>query len=106
MAGHGRLAAGGLGGEAPAAEAVPGRLRRGRSAWQDSVMSLPASQWRALNQIEKTLASDHPGLGPLFAVFTRLTGHEAMPVTERGTGWPWWRMWPGAVATGHCPYSA
>jgi Protein of unknown function (DUF3040) len=48
-------------------------------------MSLPASQRRALNQIEKTLADDHPGLGPLFAIFTRLTGHEAMPVTERIT---------------------
>lgn len=46
-------------------------------------MSLPASQRRALSQIETTLADDHPSLGPLFAVFTRLTGHEPMPVTER-----------------------
>jgi hypothetical protein len=40
-------------------------------------MSLPASQRRALDQIEKTLADDHPGLGPLFAIFTGLTGPRA-----------------------------
>jgi hypothetical protein len=68
-------------------------------------MSLPTSQQRALDQIEKTLADDHPGLGPLFATFTRLFGNEAMPVTEqvtarpRGFLWqrrlPWRRrMWP------------
>jgi hypothetical protein len=62
-------------------------------------MSLPASQRRALNQIEKTLADDHPSLGPLFAIFTRLTGREAMPVTERVTARPWrWRV-PPAVLT-------
>jgi hypothetical protein len=73
-------------------------------------MSLPAGQQRALDQIEKTLADDHPGLGPLFAIFTRLTGHEAMPLTERVTARPRLqrhrhrhrhrqrRMWP-AVAT-------
>jgi hypothetical protein len=44
-------------------------------------MSLPSGQQRALDHIEKTLADDHPGLGPLFAGFTRLTGHEAVPVT-------------------------
>jgi hypothetical protein len=64
-------------------------------------MSLPASQQRALSQIEKTLADDHPGLGPLFATFTRLAGQEAMPVTERVTArsWrmPWRRMWPTAA---------
>ena len=48
-------------------------------------MSLPASQQRALNRIEEALVHDHPGLGPLFAIFTRLVGHEAMPVTERVT---------------------
>jgi hypothetical protein len=62
-------------------------------------MSLPTSQQRALSQIEKTLADDHPGLGPLFATFTRLAGQEAMPVTERvaDRSWrlPWQRrMWP------------
>jgi hypothetical protein len=63
-------------------------------------MGLPASQRRALSQIEQTLADDHPGLGALFAVFTRLTGHEAMPATEQVTAWSWrWqrRMWPGVV---------
>jgi hypothetical protein len=54
-------------------------------------MSLPSGQQRALDQIEKALADDHPSLGPLFAVFTRLTGHEAMPVTERITARPRWR---------------
>jgi hypothetical protein len=53
------------------------------------MMSLPTSQQRALNRIEKTLADDHPSLGPLFAIFTRLVGHEAMPVTERVTARPW-----------------
>jgi hypothetical protein len=60
-------------------------------------MSLPASEQRALNQIEKTLADDHPSLGPLFAIFTRLTGHEAMPATERVTVRPWRRTWPAVV---------
>ena len=67
------------------------------------MMRLPTSQQRALNRIEKTLAHDHPSLGPLFTIFTALVNHEAMPVTERVTprrrrlrhqG----RMWP-AVAT-------
>ena len=62
-------------------------------------MSLPTSQRRALNRIEKTLAADHPSLGPLFAIFTRLTSHEAMPLTERVTARPWQRrMRPGAAA--------
>ena len=62
-------------------------------------MSLPASQRRALNQIEKTLTDDHP-LELLFASFTRLTGNEARPVTEQVTARPWWwhrRMRPGVV---------
>jgi len=54
-------------------------------------MSLPASQQRALNQIEKALADDHPGLGPLFAIFARLVGQEAMPLTERVTAQRWRR---------------
>jgi hypothetical protein len=62
-------------------------------------MSLPTGQQRALDQIEKTLADDHPGLLPLFATFTRLVGNEAMPMTERVTArprrLPWRRrMWP------------
>ena len=63
-------------------------------------MSLPASQQRALNQIEKTLADDHPGLGPMFAIFARLVGHEAMPATEAVTARPWrWqrRMSPTVI---------
>jgi hypothetical protein len=69
-------------------------------------MSLPARQRRALDRIEKTLDRDHPALGSLFATFTRLTGHEAMPVTEQVTGRRW-RIRPGittliglAMATG------
>ena len=66
-------------------------------------MSLPTSQQRALSQIEKTLADDHPSLGPLFASFTGLVRHEAMPVTERVAARPWrlrWqrRMWPTVAA--------
>ena len=63
-------------------------------------MSLPASQQRALDQIEKALADDHPGLGPLFFIFTKLTGHEAMPMTERVADRRWWqrRMRPAVAA--------
>ena len=66
-------------------------------------MSLPAGQQRTLSQIEKTLAEDHPDLGSLFAMFTRLAGQEAMPATERVTArsprLPWPRpMWPTAAA--------
>ena len=67
-------------------------------------MSLPGSQRRALNQIERTLAADdYSGLGPLFAIFASLTGGESMPVIERVTArpWPWpWRrrrMRPGVI---------
>jgi hypothetical protein len=64
-------------------------------------MSLPTSQRRALSQIEKALADDHPSLGPLFAIFTRLTSHDAMPLTERVTARPWqWQRWmrPGVAS--------
>ena len=62
-------------------------------------MSLPTAQQRALDQIERTLAQDHPALGPLFADFTRVAGRDPMPVTERVTARPHrspWRrrMWP------------
>jgi hypothetical protein len=72
------------------------RRRAAGPARPDRVMGLPASQQRALDEIEETLAHDHPGLGPLFATFTRLVGNEAMPVTERVTARPPWqrRMWP------------
>ena len=73
----------------------PVQQRRGAGrAGQDRVMSLPTSQQRALDQIEKTLADDHPGLGPLFATFTRLVGQEAMPVTEQVTDRPRRLPWP------------
>ncbi len=52
-------------------------------------MGLTASQQRALDRIKQTLAHDHPGLGPLFATFTKLFSHEAMPVTERVTPRRW-----------------
>ncbi len=51
-------------------------------------MSLPTGQQRALDQIEKTLAYDHPALGRLFADFGRVVGREPMPVTERVTARP------------------
>jgi hypothetical protein len=62
-------------------------------------MSRSASQQRALAEIEKKLAHDHPALGPLFDTFTRVVGQESMPVTERVTApprrLPWQRrMWP------------
>lgn len=61
-------------------------------------MSLPTGQQRALSQIEKTLADDHPGLGAVFATFTSLACEEAMPATEQITTPPWRlprqrRMW-------------
>jgi uncharacterized BrkB/YihY/UPF0761 family membrane protein len=75
-----------------------------RKRRQDNVMSLPTSQQRALDQIERTLTEEHPSLGSQFAIFTKLVGHELMPVTERFTARTWrsrWqgrRMWP-TVAT-------
>jgi Protein of unknown function (DUF3040) len=51
-------------------------------------MSLPGSQQRALDQIERTLLADDRRLGSLFAFFTRLTSHEAMPSAERVTARP------------------
>jgi len=62
-------------------------------------MSIPTGQRRALEQIERTLTNDHPGLGTMFAIFTRLADHEAMPVIERIAARSWrlrWRRrrWP------------
>jgi hypothetical protein len=50
---------------------------------------LPGSQQRALDQIERTLLDDDRRLGSLFATFTRLTSHEAMPWAERVPDRPW-----------------
>jgi hypothetical protein len=70
-------------------------------------MSLPAGQRRALSQIEQTLAVDHPGLGPLFAIFTRLAGPEAMPATEQVTATRWrrrrWRSRQGRQSRRRVP---
>jgi hypothetical protein len=46
-------------------------------------MSLPARQQRALDRIGQTLATDDPGLRSMFAIFSRLTLDEPMPITER-----------------------
>jgi hypothetical protein len=46
-------------------------------------MSLPAGQQRVLQRIEQTLVTEDPELGSLFAVFTRLTGQDAMPHAEQ-----------------------
>ncbi len=45
-------------------------------------MSWPAGQQRVLDRIEKTLLADDPRFGSLFAIFTGLTRHEAMPTIE------------------------
>jgi hypothetical protein len=59
-------------------------------------MLLPSGtrQRRALCRIEKMLLRDDPGLGSLFAFFTRLTLHEAMPWTEqaRPVRWQWRKL--------------
>ena len=57
-------------------------------------MSLPGSQQRALGGIEETLLADDLRLGSLFAIFTRLTRHEAMPWIERVEPGPWLRLRP------------
>ncbi len=46
-------------------------------------MSLPASEARALTTIEESLLSRDPRFRSLFTIFTRLTGHEAMPAWEQ-----------------------
>jgi len=63
------------------------------------MMSLPASQQRKLGGIEKTLLADDLRLGSLFAIFTRLTGHEAMPGTERVETGSWRRLRPAVLGT-------
>ncbi|HXC82400.1 MAG TPA: DUF3040 domain-containing protein [Trebonia sp.] len=46
-------------------------------------MSLPAHQQRVLDGIEISLEGDDPKLRSMFAIFTRLTRGEEVPVTER-----------------------
>jgi hypothetical protein len=59
-------------------------------------MSLPASEERVLTRIEQTLLARDPRLKSIFAIFTRLTVHEAMPATEQIQR-RWWHPQPGAV---------
>jgi hypothetical protein len=61
-------------------------------------MSLPACQQRALDRIAQTLVAEDPRRGSRFALFARLTQHEAMPGIEQVRG-P--RTRPDAVIT--CP---
>jgi len=60
-------------------------------------MSLPARQQRALDRIEKTLMADDPRFGSLFAIFTRLTWHEAMPGIELVKSGRWHSLRPFAA---------
>ena len=46
-------------------------------------MNRPGRQQRLLKRTEKRLLADDPRLGSLFAYFTGLTHHEAMPAAER-----------------------
>lgn len=45
-------------------------------------MSLPTRQQRTLDQIEKAFQARDPRIAALFAMFARLTRHEAMPALE------------------------
>ncbi len=62
--------------------------RGSRSRGDGRVMSLSVGQRRALSQIEKALADDDLRLGLLFSAFTRLSVHEAIPVTAPIPGRP------------------
>jgi hypothetical protein len=64
-------------------------------------VSLPASQQRTLNRIDRTLRDSDPRLVALFSIFTRLTWDEEMPRIEevrarlaRFGGWLAWRTRP------------
>ena len=64
-------------------------------------MSLPASQQRTLNRIDRTLRDSDPRLVALFSIFTRLTWDEDMPRIEeirarlaRFGAWIAWRTQP------------
>jgi hypothetical protein len=46
-------------------------------------MSTWLTEQQALDAIDDRLKADDPGLGSLFGIFTRLTGHEDMPALER-----------------------
>jgi len=64
-------------------------------------VSLPASQQRTLNRIDRMLRDSDPRLVALFSIFTRLTWEEEMPRIEevrarlaRFGGWLAWRTRP------------
>jgi hypothetical protein len=61
------------------------------------MMNLPAGQQRALDRIEKDLLADDPRFGSLFAIFTRLTWHEAMPGIELVKPGRWHSLRPFAA---------
>ena len=60
-------------------------------------MSLPARQQHALDRIEKALLADDPPFGSRFAIFTRLTWHEAMPGIELVKSGRWHSLRPFAA---------
>jgi hypothetical protein len=62
-------------------------------------MSWPGRQRRVLNRTEKMLLADDPLLGLLFAVFTRLTREDAIPLAERVEAGPG-RLLRAALARG------
>jgi Protein of unknown function (DUF3040) len=55
--------------------------RRWRCSCRGATRSPRFCQQRELNRIEQALVAEDPGLGSRFAIFTRLTRHEAMPGT-------------------------
>jgi hypothetical protein len=63
----------------------------------ERLMSLPSGQQQTLDRIGKTLLASDPGLGSLFAIFTRLTWHEAMPRIEQVSPGRWWSLRPFAA---------
>jgi hypothetical protein len=62
----------------------------------ETKMSLPVAEERALTSIEQALRSRDARLSSLFSIFTRLTRQEAMPTIEEIRRRPW-RPRPGAV---------
>ena len=62
----------------------------------ETKMSLPTAEERALTNIEQVLRSRDPRLNSLFSIFTRLTRQEAMPTIEQ-IRHRRWRPQPGAV---------
>jgi hypothetical protein len=57
-------------------------MRRWRWTRRRAITNLPGCRQRVLDRIGQTLVAEDPGLGLRFAVFTRMTRHEAIPLTE------------------------